>query len=135
MKPETGMTGYINLIYENKHLPEIITQKSIDETVKYILRVIEIYEQDYIPVRKEKGVLMRSKFGLQTPHSLVNWEMDMLWNDFADNEKYLSELAKDYSMTFSQIYHFAKILKDNKLIHEKDSGSNVGKKRFKKASK
>lgn len=80
--------------------PETIKEDMIKQTGDVILKTIEIYENDYIPVRNYKGVLCRSKFDIQTPYKNLNRDMDYLFYDM-DGKKWLSEICLPLSITFT----------------------------------
>lgn len=80
-----------------------ISEKSIEEVQNVVLKIIEIYEKDYIPTRKIKAPLMRSKYGVQTPYKLMNRTLDYIWYDI-DGKKYLSDIISSMGISFDYAY-------------------------------
>jgi aminopeptidase-like protein len=99
--------------------PDKIKIDKIEEVQKWLLKTIEIYEKDYIPVRNFKAPLMRSKYGLQTKHKLINLDLDYLWYD-SDGVKPLSEICYPLGISFDYAYKAFKTLEENNIIKRKD---------------
>jgi len=95
--------------------PDKINYDKITETGDLLLKIIEIYEKDYIPVRKFKGQLFRTKYNLQSELKQVN----LNWDYFIyaiDGKKSLVELCADYEFNFDKTYEvFDKLIKDGKI--------------------
>lgn len=108
-------------------MPETMKTDKIEEIQDVILKTIEIYEKDYIPIRKEKGVLFRSGFGVQSPDSLTNRALDYAWYD-CDGKKYVSEITLPLGLSFTMVYDFFKKLEKNGII----SGINTSQRKIKK---
>lgn len=85
--------------YTELDTPEIIKDEKIKEVQKVILKTIEYYERDYIPKIKIKGVVMRSKYGIQSTDRLLNRELDYLFNEI-DGKRYLSEIILQLGLGF-----------------------------------
>ncbi len=100
-----------------KDTPDKIKFDKIEETEKVILKIIDIYEKDYIPARNFKGPLMRSRYDLQTPHKFTNRDLDYLIYDI-NGKKWLSEIVLPLGLTFSQAYAFLEKLKKANLVIE-----------------
>ena len=104
--PLVGIPGIMLSRYPYKEYhtyadtPEIIKEDMIKQTGDVILKTIEIYEKDFIPVRNYKGVLCRNKFDIQTPYKNLNRDMDYLFYDM-DGKKWLSEICLPLSLTFT----------------------------------
>ena len=119
--PTIGIPGIMlsRIPYKEYHTsldtPDIIKEDKIKETADVILKTIEIYEKDFIPVRKFKGILCRSKYKLQTLHKFLNRDLDYLLFDI-DGKKYLSEIVLPLSLTFSYAYDFLAKLENENLI-------------------
>lgn len=97
--------------------PEIIKKDKLKETQEVILKTIEIYEKDFIPQRKLRGMLMRSRYGLQTPHKYLNRDLDYLWADI-DGKKWLSEIVIGLGCTFDYASKFLSKLKDENIVFD-----------------
>lgn len=102
--------------------PNIIKEEKLTQVQDVIMRVIDIYEKDYIPDRAWVGPLMRQQYGIQTPHKLLNREMDYLFYEI-DGKKYLSEIILALGLGFDFAYKTLEILKQNGQI----SSTHVGK--------
>ena len=101
--------------HTDKDTPEKINYEKISEVADLVIKMIEIYEKDYIPVRLFKGPLMRSRYKIQSPLKRVNLIWDYLIY-LMDGEKYLSELCTDMEMSFDQVYDsLEKIVADGKI--------------------
>lgn len=83
--------------------PDIIKEEKIKEVQDVIIKTIEIYEKDFVPKRKMKAPLMRSKYDIQTPYKLMNRNLDYLWYDI-DGKKYLSEIVSPMGLSFDFAY-------------------------------
>lgn len=131
--PMVGIPGILLSRYPykeyhtEKDTPDIIKPERISETTDIILKTIEIMEKNYVPKRTTKGVLRRSKFGLQASSPLLNRDLDYLWYDI-DGEKSLVEICLPLGLTFSYAYNFLEKLKKEGLIHE-NLRINISKKR------
>ncbi|OFW54468.1 MAG: hypothetical protein A2163_07175 [Actinobacteria bacterium RBG_13_35_12] len=124
--PLVGIPGIMLSRYPYKEYhtsldtPKIIKEDKIKETADVILKTIGIYEKDYIPVRKTKGVLMRSKYGLNTIHKYLNRDLDYIWYDI-DGKKWLSEICLPLGLTFDYAYKFLSKLEENGIIIRSDN--------------
>ena len=133
--PLIGIPGILlsRFPYKEYHLysdtPDLIKIDKIKEVQNVILKTIDIYEKDFIPARKEKGILMRSKYGLQTPHKLINRALDYLLFDI-DGKKYLSEITMPLGVTFTYCLDVLKKLEENGIT----SRLNIGEGKLKKTS-
>lgn len=120
--------------HTNADTPEIIKEELIKEVGDVILKTIEIYEKDYIPVRNWKGVLHRSKFEIQTPHKSINLALDYLFYD-CDGKKYLSEICLPLSITFTYAYDVLEKLCNLITKNGINSGTNNSKGKVKKTGR
>ena len=108
--------------HTNKDTPDKINYEKIQETADYIIKIIDIYEKDFIPVRNFHGPLMRSRYGMQSISKQVNLNRDYFFYAM-DGKKSLVELCGEYEMPFDVVYEeIKKIEADGKIIR----GSNVG---------
>ena len=122
--PQIGVPGIMlsthpyREYHTDQDTPEKIDYEQIEKMGKIIEKIIEIWEKDYTPVKKVKGQLMRSKYGIQTPSPQVNLSWDYLWYNI-DGKKTLVELCTEYGLNFDFVYDtFKKLLKD-KIIKKK----------------
>lgn len=104
-----------------------ILEDKIKEVQKFILKTIEIYEQDYVPERRFKAPLMRSKFNIQSSHKLLNLDMDYLWYDI-DGKKSVADIASQLGCGFTYAYKVLNILKENGVISCVDNSQREVKK-------
>ncbi len=56
--------------------PERINYEKITETADFLLRIIDVYEKDYVPTRTFKGPLFRTKYNLQSELKQMNLNWD-----------------------------------------------------------
>ena len=102
--------------HTNLDTPEKINYEKISEVADLILKTIEIYEKDYIPVRVFKGPLMRSRYKIQSPVARVNLIWDYLIYSI-DGKKTLAEICSDMEMNFEEVYKiFEKIIDDSQML-------------------
>lgn len=82
--PKIGIPGLMisRLPYSEYHTsldtPDIISEEKLTETQDFIIKLIEVMENNYIPERNFKGPLMRSKYKLQTFNREFNRSLDYL---------------------------------------------------------
>jgi aminopeptidase-like protein len=89
-----------------------INYEMIKETQEVIEKIIEIYEKDYIPVRKFKAPLMRGRYDLHSPNKQMNLNFDYLIFS-VDGKKSLAELCADFEVNFDFLYErFERLEKD-----------------------
>lgn len=101
--------------HTNQDTPDKLRYDKIQETADLLIKMIEIYEKDYVPKREFRGPLMRSRYSLQSPHKRVNLVWDYLIYSM-DGKKYLSELCADSEMSFDYVYQeMEKVVKDGKI--------------------
>lgn len=113
--------------------PELINYAKIEEVQKAIMKLIEIYELDFIPERLLTGPLMRSKYGVQTPHKTVNLGMDYIWYDM-DGVKYLSQLVLPTGISFETVYKaMMNLLEGGAIKKNEDPRINSSKRKITKA--
>jgi aminopeptidase-like protein len=103
--PKVGIPGLFlsRLPYPEYHtsadVPSVVKEEKLVEVQKVILKTIEFYEKDYKPKLKIKGVVHRSKYGVQTFDRLMNLELDHLF--FAmDGKRYLSDIIVKLGIGF-----------------------------------
>lgn len=96
--------------------PEKINYEMIKETGELISKIIEIYEKDYVPVRKNKGPIMRSRYQIETPSKQINLTYDYLFY-YMDGKKTLAEICCDLEMNFDIVYEqLEKLIEDNEIF-------------------
>ena len=99
--------------HTDKDTPEIIKEEMLEKVQKVIMKIIEIWEKDYIPERKFSGPLMRSKYDMQTPYKQLNLSHDYLIYSI-DGKKSLAELCCEFALNFDNTYNiFEKLKKDD----------------------
>jgi aminopeptidase-like protein len=95
--------------------PEIIKEDSIVKIQKVIENVIDIYEKDFIPVRKFKAPLFRSKYNAQTPIKSINLQLDYLIYNI-DGKRYASEIIDLCELSWKFNYDLLIKLETDELI-------------------
>lgn len=115
--------------HTSEDTPEKLDYSKIQEFADYIVKVISIYERDYIPERQFKGPLMRSRFGLQSPSKALNLNWDYFIYSM-DGERSLAELCAEFELNFDYVHSvFDKIIKDGFIkCRSLDSGKGPVKK-------
>lgn len=123
--PKVGIPGimFSRWPYDEYHTtddtPDKIHYPSIEKTQQVILKTIQIYEQDFIPVKNFKGPLMRSKYRAQTGYSNLNRCYDMLFYSM-DGKRSLAELCAEVGLEFEHTYKLIKELEDDKQVSRAD---------------
>lgn len=115
--------------------PDIIKVEKLEETKTTVLKILDIFEKDYIPFREFKGTLMRARYDVQTPHKLLNREIDYLIYEI-DGKKWLSEIVLPLGLGFDFAYNLLESVKDAG-IHKlnENSGTPRSKKGKSKTTK
>lgn len=106
--------------------PEHINYEKIQRTCEVVSKAIEIYDNDFIPVKKFKGPLMRSKYGVQTGNPQMNLAWDYLFYNI-DGEKSLAQLCVGYGIHWEVAYELFKKLQNDKHIGVANSQGKVKK--------
>ena len=83
--------------------PDKIDYKMIEQAQLAVIKTIDYYEKDFIPVRGFQGPLHRSKYGIQSAGKQLNLSWDYLWYGM-DGETRLSKLCVDYGLNFEHTY-------------------------------
>lgn len=109
--------------------PDKIDYAMIERTQDVICKIIELWENDYIPVRNFKGPLMRSKYQVQSPSPEFNLSLDYFFYAM-DGKRSLAELCCDYGLNFDFMFG---LLEEMKVNH--DISVAPRKKLVKQASK
>jgi aminopeptidase-like protein len=122
--PQIGVPGIMLSTHPYKEYhtdqdtPEKIDYEQIEKMGKIIEKIIEIWEKDYIPVKKFKGQLMRSKYGIQTSSPQVNLSWDyFIYN--MDGKKTLAELCTEYGLNFDYCYDVMEKIAEDKIIRKR----------------
>lgn len=101
--------------HTNDDTPDKIDDEMIDKTTQALMRVIDVYETDYIPVRNFKGPLMRSKYGIQIYPDSKQFHLSWDYFIFAmDGKRSLAELCCEYGLNYEYTYEIME-----KMIHDK----------------
>lgn len=122
--PKVGVAGIMLSTHPYKEYhtdqdtPEKIDYEQIEKMGKIIQKIIEIWEKDYIPVRKFKGQIMRSQYNIQTPSPQVNLSWDYFFYHM-DGKKSLAELCAEYGLNFDYVYGIMEKLLEDKIIRKK----------------
>ena len=122
--PQIGVAGIMlsthpyKEYHTDKDTPDKIDYEQIEKMGNIIQKIIEIWEKDYIPVKKFKGQLMRSRYGIQTPSPQVNLSWDYFFYHM-DGKQTLAELCSDYGLNFDYTYSILEQMVDDKTITKK----------------
>lgn len=111
--------------------PDLIDYEQIEQVQIAVLKTIEYYEKDFVPVRMFTGPLYRSGFGIQTKGKQLNLSWDYLIYSI-DGKKRFSELCVDFGLNFEHTYELL-----NRLIEEGIVGSRpiVSEEKLKETTK
>jgi len=132
--PTIGIPGLMltSFPYDEYHtsndIPEKISDEAIADAQKFIIKTIEYYEKDFIPVREFKAPLFRSGFKLQSKGKQLNLSWDYFINCM-DGEKTLSELCVDFGLNFEYVLeNVQKLIKAGKVSRRPIAGEGALKK-------
>lgn len=112
--------------HSNKDTVDKLDYDKIVETAEMVQSIIDIYERDYIPVRKFKGPLMRSRYGIQSPVKVVNLNFDYLFYSM-DGKKTLAELCSEFELPFEEIYRMMEKIIEDGQVERRSIDSGEGK--------
>lgn len=127
--PQIGIPGLMlsthpyDEYHTSEDTPDKINYDKIKEMQEVIMKIIEIYEKDYIPLRLNTGPVMRSKYDIQSPNDRIN----LIWDYFfysIDGKTPLTELCSDFQMSFDLAYEALTELENDGQI----SRISIGKK-------
>jgi aminopeptidase-like protein len=110
--------------------PDKIDYEQIAKMQKVILKIIDIWDRDFIPERNFSGPLMRSKYGIQSPDKQFCLSWDYLIYAI-DGKKSVAELCSDYGLSFDFVYDILTRMEKEGEI----SRVNPGKRTVKKTSR
>ena len=103
---------------------EVVKEDKLKEIQQVILKTIEVYEKDFIPVRNFKGPLMRSKYKVQYPDKSINRSLDYLIYEI-DGIRWLSRIVIGSGIQFDLAYKLLILLKQNGLIGVNSSEGKI----------
>ena len=131
--PNIGIPGilYTRHPYPEYHssddTPDIIKEDKIIAVQKWIENTIDIYEKDFIPVRKFKAPLFRTKYQAQTPVKSINLQLDYLIYNI-DGKKWLSEILDLCEMNWTFNYELlTKLEQDGIIVRANNSTGKLKK--------
>lgn len=101
--------------------PDIINCNAIENMQNVLLKIVDIYEKDFVPKRLISGPLMRSKYGIQTVSKQMNLSWDYFWYGI-DGKRSIAELAGEYGLPFDLVYETALKLEKDNAIRRIDAG-------------
>lgn len=119
--PRFGIPGILLTTHPYKEYhtdedtPDKIHYETIEKVQNLILKIVEIYEKDFVPVRNFSGLLMRSRYGIQSPAPQLNLNYDYFFYSM-DGKKSLAELCAEFELDFNITYdNIAKIENDGQI--------------------
>lgn len=95
--------------------PEIINYDKIKEVQSLVLKIIDIYERDFVPVRTSVGPLMRSAYKVQAPMKETNLVQDYFWYSI-DGKRSVANLCAELDLPFEAVYQLLMELENDKQI-------------------
>lgn len=120
--PHIGIPGILltTFPYPEYHTsadtPDKIDYEQIEKVQYAVIKAIEYYEMDYIPVKNFPGPLFRSKYGIQTKGKQLNLSWDYLIYEM-DGNKTLSQLCIDFGLNFEHTYELLeRLIEDGKVL-------------------
>lgn|SRR3990167_9100352 len=125
--PQIGIPGlmFSTWPYKEYHTnwdtPDKINYEKIEEMSNLLIKIIEIWERDYIPKRNFNGPLMRSRYGLQSISKQINLNFDYFFYSI-DGKRSLAELCCDFELNFDTMYETLKKIEDDGQLMRIDTG-------------
>lgn len=120
--PEIGIPGlmFTTFPYPEYHTsedtPDKINYEKIEKVGRLMMKIIEVYEKDFIPKRNFRGALMRSRYGIQSGSKQLNLNYDYFFYSI-DGKRSLSELCAYYELPFDIMYDLLlKMEQDGKIL-------------------
>lgn len=96
--------------------PDKLDYETMEQVQYAVLKTIEYYEKDFVPVRVFTGPLYRSGFGIQTKGKQLNLSWDYLIYSI-DGKKRFSELCVDFGLNFEHTYELLDRLIEAGLVN------------------
>ena len=119
--PKFGIPG---LLFTTHPYPEYHTSADTPDKIDYdmikrvqraVIKTIRYYEEDFKPIRKFKGPLFRSGYGIQTRGKQLNLSWDYLIYGM-EKDMLFSELCVNYGLNFEHtLEHVEKLIKDGQV--------------------
>lgn len=105
--------------------PDRISYEMIERVQKAIIKIIEYYEQDFVPERRFLAPLFRSGFGIQTPGKQLNLSWDYLIYEM-DGSKLFSEICVNYGLNFEHtLERVERLIESGKVVRRSDAGEGT----------
>ncbi len=112
--------------------PEITSEDRLQESVEYILSILDIFEKDFTPIRKFKGIpsLANPKYDLYidpgqpaVAGTTIISENLKVFRDtlfrYLEGEHSVFDIAEEFDLPFDYVLEYFKKFKDKKLINIK----------------
>lgn len=116
-------------------VPDKIDYSVIERTTDVLMKIVEVYEKDFVPKKKFVGPLMRSRYGIQTISPQLNLSYDYLFYSM-DGKKSVAELCHDYGVNFDGLVAvLTSMKKDGFITRTSVGGVDTSEKPVKQASK
>lgn len=128
--PDIGIQGIMlsrfpyKEYHTNADTPDIIVEDKIKRIQELIMKIIDIWEKDYVPIKAFKGPLMRSRYDAQTPFKNLNLSYDHLFYSI-DGKISLAELCSDFALNFDYTYELFNKIKKDGYIRVNDSKGQI----------
>lgn len=101
--------------------PDIISEASLDEVRRLIVKILEILDNNYIPRRLFKGPVFLSRFGLWVDWRVdekLNQDMDQIMLRF-EGDKSIFDIADELGMKFNDTLNYVNQFVKHKLVTQK----------------
>ncbi|HOY67838.1 MAG TPA: DUF4910 domain-containing protein [Candidatus Ozemobacteraceae bacterium] len=116
--PKTGFDWPYPEYHSDKDTPAIITNRNLEESVDLILRMIDVLEQNRVPINHFCGEVFCSRFGIH-----IDWHVDPEGNQalhqtmpLIDGTRTMAEIATRLGISFERVQHVCHELKRHGLI-------------------
>ena len=118
--------------HTSEDTPDKINYEMIEKVQYAVLKTIEYYEKDFTPVRKFKGPLHRSKYGIQTKGKQLN----LSWDYFIyamEHGKTFSSLCVDFGLNYEHtLEQLQRLIDDGQVSVSPITGERTLKKTTRK---
>lgn len=104
--------------HSNKDTLDIVKEEKIDKTVEVVKKTIDIMEKDWIPIKKFKGPLMRSRYNVQQFSKEENRKYDYFFY-LMDGKRSLLDLCYACQLNFDNMNNLLIKIKKDGFVERK----------------
>ncbi len=101
--------------------PSIVTEQRLNEAKNIILKIIEIFDRDYVPQRTFKGLIFLSRYNLWVDWRVdpeLNRNLDLIMMSLEGDES-IFDIAEKLKVDFETVFDYINKLLDKGLVFRK----------------